>query len=65
MCRLLAAAADQKHAAMMSKLLDHYEQKDQLAQQLVGITKLQVRSIASHSYDIPLQFAVASIVFVC
>jgi len=41
-CRLLAAASDQQHAAAFSKLLDQYEQKDQLAQQLEGITKLQV-----------------------
>jgi hypothetical protein len=43
-CRLLAAASDQQRAAAFSKLLDQYEQKDQLAQQLEGITKLQVRS---------------------
>jgi hypothetical protein len=28
---------------MMSKLLDQYEQKDNLAQQLEGITKMEVR----------------------
>eukprot|EP00879_Flechtneria_rotunda_P022599 GHRR01023865.1.p1 GENE.GHRR01023865.1~~GHRR01023865.1.p1 ORF type:complete len:342 (+),score=177.61 GHRR01023865.1:2182-3207(+) len=41
--RLLEAASDQKHAAAFAKLLDQYDQKDQLAQQLEGITKLQVQ----------------------
>jgi hypothetical protein len=41
-CRLLGAVSDAAHASMMSKLLDQYEQKDNLAQQLEGITKMEV-----------------------
>ncbi|KAF6259826.1 hypothetical protein COO60DRAFT_1638031 [Scenedesmus sp. NREL 46B-D3] len=40
--RLLSSAADAAHDRLLGKLLDQYEQKDQLAQQLEGITKLQV-----------------------
>lgn len=41
-CRALGAVSDAAHASMMSKLLDQYEQKDNLAQQLEAITKLEV-----------------------
>lgn len=41
-CRLLGAAADAAHSSMMTRLLDQYEQKDNLAQQLEGITKMEV-----------------------
>jgi hypothetical protein len=44
MCRLLASVADAAHDRLLGKLLDQYEQKDQLAQQLEGITKLQVKT---------------------
>lgn len=40
--KLLGAVSDAAHASMMSKLLNQYEQKDNLAQQLEGITKLEV-----------------------
>jgi hypothetical protein len=43
MCRLLASVAEAAHDRLLGKLLDQYEQKDQLVQQLEGITKLQVR----------------------
>jgi hypothetical protein len=43
MCRLLASVADTAHDRLLGRLLEQYEQKDQLAQQLEGITKLQVR----------------------
>lgn len=41
-CRLLGAAADAAHSSMMTRLLDQYEQKDNLARQLEGITKMEV-----------------------
>lgn len=41
-CRALGAVSDAAHASMISKLLDQYEQKDNLAQQLEAITKLEV-----------------------
>ncbi|KAF8058919.1 mcm10 [Scenedesmus sp. PABB004] len=41
--RLLDAVAGAAHSSMVAKLLDQYGQKDQLAQQLDGLTKLTVR----------------------
>lgn len=40
--RLLAAASDGAHAAAFAKMLDQFEAKDQLAQQLEAITQLTV-----------------------
>jgi hypothetical protein len=42
MHRLLGAVSDAAHASMVSKLLDEYEAKDQLQQQIEAITKLEV-----------------------
>ncbi|WIA39707.1 hypothetical protein OEZ86_005770 [Tetradesmus obliquus] len=39
---LLSSAADAAHDRLLGKLLDQYQQKDDLAQQLEGITKLTV-----------------------
>eukprot|EP00775_Hariotina_reticulata_P011915 gene11915-12059_t len=44
-------AQNQQHAAAFSKLLDQYEQKDQLAQQLEGITKLLVTAFQCRTCD--------------
>jgi hypothetical protein len=41
---------------MMSKLLDQYEQKDNLAQQLEGITKMEVRSTPFIDESVPPDF---------
>jgi hypothetical protein len=49
-CRLLGAVSDAAHASMVSKLLDQYEQKDNLAQQLEGITKMEVRLCVSREF---------------
>jgi hypothetical protein len=42
--------SDAAHASMVSKLLDQYEQKDNLAQQLEGITKMEVRLCVSREF---------------
>lgn len=47
--------SDAAHASMMSKLLDQYEQKDNLAQQLEDITKMEVRQISASSRHVLMQ----------
>jgi hypothetical protein len=65
-CRLLGAVSDAAHASMMNKLLDQYEQKDNLAQQLEGITKMEVgAALAAPSLLILVVMHVAACLCLC